>query len=80
MKPSNETEGPEKPKKRFSLSSWFVAREAPDDDYMPDLRSQWGQMGGKGKVKFILGAVVGLAAFLGALFLVYLILMALRGL
>ena len=80
MNPQNESEDSEKSKKRFSLSSWFVAREKPDEDYMPDLRTQWGSMKGIGKVKFILGAVVGLVVFLGALFLVFLILQAIMGL
>jgi|GEM_PF-1832969 len=80
MNPQNESEDSEKSKKRFSLSSWFVTREEPDEDYMPDLRTQWEQMRGLEKVKFVLGAVVGLLIFLGALYLVFLILRALRGL
>jgi hypothetical protein len=57
--------------KRKHLSGWFVTREEPDKDYLPDLKSQWGQMNSAERGKFIIGALFGALLFIGALILVY---------
>jgi hypothetical protein len=62
-----------------SLLNAFFAKEKPDKDYFPDLKSQWESMDRKERVKFILGAIVGLIIFVGMLIAVYFVLVALRG-
>jgi hypothetical protein len=57
--------------KRKPLSGWFFTREEPDKDYLPDLKSQWGQMDSAERGKFIIGAFFGAMLFIGALILVY---------
>jgi hypothetical protein len=66
----NSEKPPIKEKRKF-LSGWFVTREEPDKDYLPDLKSQWAQMDSAERVKFIIGAIVGAMLFVGALILVY---------
>ena len=65
-------------RKRTILGSFF-AREERDKEYMPDLKSQWSEMNQKDRVKFIMGAIFGLIIFVGALILVYIALVAIRG-
>ncbi len=79
MKYQNEHNDSEKKEKRPSLLSWFVSKEEPDKDYMPDLKAQWANMSAPDRVKFVLGGLIGLILFIGALLLVYLILGALIG-
>jgi len=64
---------PERRKRKSILGALFT-REEPDKDYMPQLNSQWGKMNQPERVKFVLGAIVGLALFIGALTVVYLFL------
>jgi len=66
----------EKPKK--TLLGAFLTREKPDQEYLPDLKNQWVSMDKGERVKFILGGVIGLIIFIGALILVYLIISAMR--
>jgi hypothetical protein len=56
---------------RKTLLGWFVTREAPDNDYLPELKSQWGTMDSAERAKFLMGAIVGALLFIGALILVY---------
>lgn len=65
--------------KKKSLLGWFVSREEPDQDYMPELKSQWENFDLAGRIKFILGAFIGAILFFGALFLVYLLLSMMVG-
>lgn len=66
-------------REKKSLLGMFLAREEPDKEYMPDLKNQWGEMAPGERIKFILGALVGLIIFVGALILVYIALVAIRG-
>lgn len=60
--------------RRKGLLGWFVTREEPDKDFLPDLKSQWMQLDKSERFKFIAGAIVGAALFIGSLVLVYLLL------
>ena len=66
-------------KEKKTLLGLFFAREEPDKEYLPDLKTQWGKMDQKERIKFILGAIFGLIIFVGALILVYIALIAIRG-
>ncbi len=79
MNHENEQPGSKKKTKRTSLLNWLVSKEEPDKDYMPELKSQWAKMTIPDRVKFVLGGLIGLILFIGALLLVYLILNALIG-
>jgi len=61
-------------RKRKSILGSLFAREEPDKDYLPELQSQWGKMNSSERVKFVIGAILGLALFIGALTIVYLLL------
>jgi hypothetical protein len=73
------SEKPPIKEKRKPLSSWFVTREEPDKDYLPDLKSQWADMDSAERAKFVIGAIVGALLFFGALILVYWLLSAMIG-
>jgi len=73
------SEKPPIKEKRKPLSGWFVTREEPDKDYLPDLKSQWAHMDSTERVKFVIGAIVGAMLFIGALILVYWLLSAMIG-
>jgi hypothetical protein len=73
--PERSEDSPKNQKKK-TLLGWFVSREEPDTDYMPDLKSQWGSMNRNERFKFIAGGIVGLVLFIGALLLVYVLLSA----
>ncbi len=66
-------------KEKKTLLGLFFAREEQDKAYFPDLKTQWGKMDQNERVKFILGALVGLIIIVGALILVYIALVAIRG-
>lgn len=74
-KPSN----PNQKEKRNSLLGWFVTREEPDQDFMPELQSQWARMDFAGRVKFVIGIIIGVVLFFGALYVVYILLSAMAG-
>ena len=61
-------------RKRKSILEALFTREEPDKDYMPQLNAQWEKMNQPERVKFILGAVLGLVLFFVALTIVYLLL------
>lgn len=65
--------------KRNSLLARFITREEPDREYMPELETQWAHMDPVGKIKFVLGAIVGAILFFGALYLVYILLSTMVG-
>jgi hypothetical protein len=65
------------PKKRTILGSLF-AREEPDKDYIADLRAQWKSMSQAERIKFIIGAILGLIIVAAMLFGVYLVIIAIR--
>lgn len=57
--------------RRPSLLKTLFARQERDQEYMSDLNSQWEDLDDAGKTKFVIGAVVGLILFVGALALVF---------
>jgi hypothetical protein len=79
VKEQKETKEKSHDKRRKGLLSWFFTREEPDKDYLPDLKSQWNKMDTSERIKFIAGAIVGAAFFIGALVLVYVLLSAMVG-
>ena len=60
--------------KKSILGSLF-GKQNPDKTYVTDLKLQWTKMDHKDRIKFILGATVGLILFISALFFVYRILL-----
>jgi hypothetical protein len=65
-----------KTKKRTILGSFFT-REEPDEDYIPELKLQWGAMDQGQKIKFILGGIIGVILFVAALTLAFLVISSL---
>jgi len=63
-------------RKRKSILGSLFTREEPDKDYLPELQSQWGKMNSSERVKFVIGAILGLALFIGALVGTFLLLSA----
>ena len=63
-----------------TITDWLFSRQKMDQDFVPDLKSQWAQMDNPDKVKFVLGGVVGLLLFIGALALAYYLLSVLMNL
>ena len=57
-----------------TIMDWLFSRQKMDQDYVPDLKSQWAQMDNPDRFKFVLGGVVGLLLFIGALALAYYVL------
>ena len=60
--------------KKKSFFNSFFGRGEPDKEYIPDLKEQWSQMDAPKRAQFVLGAVIGLIIFIGALTLAYFIL------
>lgn len=58
-----------KPKK--SLFSAFFSRPERDETFREDLGKEWKDLNKGERVKFVLGAIIGLLLFLGSLWLVY---------
>ncbi len=79
MAEENEKQDQPEKKKRKSLLGALFSPPEPDEDYVPDLKSQWERMGTKGRVKFIVGVLIGLVLFFGALIGVYLLIGAIIG-
>ena len=79
MSRENNSEHPQQKEKRNSLLGWLISREEPDQDYVPELKTQWAQLDLAGRIKFIIGANVGAFLFFGALYVVYLVLSAMMG-
>lgn len=79
MTEQKSSKKPTQDKERKTLLGWFFSREEPDKDYLPDLKSQWETMNSTERVKFVVGAIVGVALFVGALLLVYLLLSSFVG-
>ena len=67
-----------KGKRKSKLLEVFLTREEPDEDYLPELKAQWESMETGERIKFTIGAVIGLLIVLGGLFLVFLLITALR--
>ena len=70
----NQTENQQK-----TIFSRLFSRPSRDETYFSDLKAQWVKLNAPGRVKFILGALIGLALFLGALLLAYWALASLAG-
>jgi len=64
---------PEKDKRR-SLFGAFFSKPEKDEEYLPDLKAQWEKMDRNEKRKFVIGAIVGLILFIGALSLTFFVL------
>jgi len=60
-------------KPRKTILGAFFTREEPDKEYLPELKDQWASMEKGERVKFAIGAFVGLVIFIAALILVYMI-------
>jgi hypothetical protein len=69
-KPDKSKEIPKKP----TMLGWLFTKQEPDKDYLPELKDQWENMDRNARIKFVLGAAVGLVLFLGTLTLFYLLL------
>ena len=62
---------------RKSILERLFSKPANDQDYVPDLKDSWNTLDSTGRIMFIIGALIGLILFLGALVLAYLALSAL---
>ena len=63
-------------KNKKTFMSFFFSRQEPDEDYLPDLKSQWQKLDKREKITFVLGGIAGLILFIGSLVLVYLVIAA----
>ena len=79
MSKQDKQETNQKKKKRKTMVGVLFTREEPDESYMPELKSQWGKMDDRDQVKFIIGALLGLILFVGALIGTFFLLSALFG-
>jgi|LDZU01.1.fsa_nt_gi hypothetical protein len=68
----NSDEKPQKKRRKTILGAFFT-REEPDKEYLPELKDQWASMEKGERVKFIIGASVGLVVFIAALVLAYMV-------
>lgn len=64
---------------RPSILGGFLSKSKKDESYFPELKAQWHGMDHGERIKFVLGAILGLALFIGALVLAYFILAAIAG-
>ena len=62
---------------RRSFIERLFSKPDRDQNYVPELKAQWSALDSAGRVKFVLGALIGLILFFGALFLAYLALSSL---
>lgn len=79
MSTENNSKKPKQNEKQKSLLGWLITREEPDHNYLPELKTQWVHLDFAGRVKFIVGAIIGAILFFGALYGVYLVLSAMAG-
>ena len=78
MAEQKKSKNSKKEKQKRKLLDIFLTREEPDQDFLPEHKSQWKSMNKGERVKFIIGALIGLIIFVGGLILAYVILSALR--
>lgn len=76
-KPNPRNNARKEPKK--SVLGIFFCKEEKDKTYFPELKDQWQSMERKDRLKFVLGAIIGLILFVSFLVLVFLALNAMRG-
>ena len=57
----------------------LFSRPQRDETYISDLKAQWVELDKSGRVKFVIGAMIGLALFVGTLVLAYWVLSFLVG-
>jgi hypothetical protein len=62
-----------------SILGRFFSRPSRDEAFVTDLKTQWAALDSSGRVKFIIGALIGLVLFIGALLLAYFTMSALIG-
>lgn len=68
-----------KPKSKSLLGLLVKKQTDKDEDYMPELQTQWQQMSAGERIKFVLGSVFGLLLFVCTLVLTYYVLSMLIG-
>lgn len=73
MQNKKKSDDKQQKKTRKTILGAFFAREEPDKEYLPELKDQWGSMEKGQRVKFAIGAIVGLAIFIAALIMVYMV-------
>ena len=78
MPEDKKTKDNSRKKQKRRLLDIFLTREEPDENYLPELKSQWNAMDNRERVRFILGALVGLIIILGGMFLIYYLISALQ--
>ena len=79
MNPQAGSNKPPPRERKKTLLGWFVSREEPDTDYLPDLKTQWADIDRPDRIKFILGGIFSAVLFIAALVLIYFILAAIVG-
>lgn len=79
MSNKKEPANKQKSSQKKTILGSFFGRQERDETYMPELKEQWRKMETGARVKFVLGALLGLILFLGALTLVYLLLASMMG-
>ena len=78
MPEDNKSNDKDQSKSKRNLMDLFLTREKPDEDYIPDLKDQWDEMNVGERIKFVLGAVVGLLIVLGGIILIIYLISILR--
>lgn len=68
-----------KGEERKSIFNSLFSRPSRDEAYLSDLKAQWAKLDLAGRIQFVLGAILGLALFIGALLLAYFALSSLVG-
>jgi hypothetical protein len=64
---------------RKSIFQALFSKAERDQEYVSDLKTQWGTMDPPNRVKFVVGAVAGLLLFIGALALALFVLSQMFG-
>jgi hypothetical protein len=70
---------PKDPDQRKSILNRLFSKPSRDETYLSDLKTQWAELDSSGRAKFVLGALIGVIVFIGALILAYFVLSALIG-
>ena len=76
-KKQNKKDNEDHTQKKTFLGS-FLAREKFEENYIPDLKTEWESMNQREKIKFILGGLIGLLIVIGAGVLLFALISAIR--
>ncbi len=79
MPKNNKQKQNSDPKEPETLFGRLFSRSSGDQAYISDLQAQWADLDRPDRVKFVFGALLGLALFVGALLLAYWVLSSLVG-